>query len=226
MKTYIAVVCVFISGLSYGHDTESSKQELFRLMNHTSVNEIQLTPEEAIERSDAIVKGKIFSITEGRSIKRNVKSTARPTETALIKVEVSEVIKGDVGNYIYLEYIRGGIPAEYLDQNKYPDEMLLLLRNADHMWPPGDYVFMNSPNGLMSEVDTLYVLTSQRGLIVAPTNGGSGTTVVQPLDQTDAPYFKEGSTLIDAENYLKFTAEDLGKMFSPSLEKEKSGTEK
>ncbi len=221
MKLTIAITFTWLSAFSYGHEIVESKQDLFSLMNHVSINELQLTPEEAIERSDFIVIGKIVSITDGRSIQRNIKTTARPTKTAVIKVEVSKILKGSVGDYVYLEYIRGGIPAEYLDQHKYQDEMLLLLRDTKHMWPPGDYTFTNSPNGLMAEVDTLYVLTTQRGLIIAPSDDPKAGTLYQPLDQTDAPLFK-GSTLIDAENYMNYTTEDIGKMLSPNAKKPKS----
>ena len=170
------MINVYADGGHLGRD-DHHKNPLFQAMGFTDVNEVELTTVEAIEVSDAIVQGHIVSITEGRVI-QHINGYSSPNRTALIKVEVSKVLKGKVGKFVYFEYLVGAMPAKYMDDRKYADDMLLLLRKPT--WSKESYTFTDSPQGLMHEVDTLYTLTTQRGLIIEDRSQGT-STIVQPL---------------------------------------------
>ncbi len=186
MRTIIAIVIGFFINLCYGHETSSEphhhkQHPLFEVMNLISFKEVPMTPTEVLETSEVIVRGHIVSVTEGRIVENN-NGYSRPINTALFKIEVSKVIKGDIGKFVYFEYIRGGLPAETMDKRKYTEDILFFLRQPT--WDKATYTFHNSPNGLMNEVDTLYTLTTQRGLLIEEEAGGH-KTIAQPLNHGD-----------------------------------------
>lgn len=174
-----------------GHDQQHSSSSvngeypLFQAMSLTSLNEVPLSTVEAIEASDAIVRGHIVSITDGRLIE-HVNGFSHPIKTALIKAQVSKVLKGEVGEFVYFEYVVGGIPAQYMNERKYTEDMLLLLTKPT--WSESAYRFTDSPTGLMGEVDTLYRLTTQRGLLIEESTDG-GKRIIQPLAEGGDPLF-------------------------------------
>ncbi len=205
MKLLIGLVLSILFNLSYAHENpvtnpnlknnEVKENTLFKLMRHTQFREVPISPEQAIKTSETIVRGHIVSITAGREVVHN-NGYSNPIKTALIQVEVSKVIKGDVGKFVYFEYIVGGLPIDYLNEHKYTGELMLMLRTPT--WDNSTYTFRNSPDGLMSEVDKLYTLTTQRGLFVE-SNAGGQKKVVQPLENADPLFLGTSFSAIERE---------------------------
>lgn len=195
MKTIISIVLMVSASFCLAHDQAASESALsqhkfFQALGFTRFNAASLSPEQAIEQSAVVIKGRIHSVTEGRII-QNTNGYSRPIITALFKVEVSQVLKGDVGKFVFFEYVIGGMPIKHLNANKFPGEMILLLREPT--WNKQTYTFTNSTNGLMSEVKTLYTLTTQRGLLVEDRNSLGDTNIVQPLVPQADPLFPDKS---------------------------------
>jgi len=104
--------------------------------------------------------------------------------TVLIKIGVSRSLKGPytASDFVYFEYLLMGIPVNYLNKNKYKEEMLVLLRTPT--WDSSAYTMVASKEGLMHEVDTLYRLTSQRTLLIEEqVDIKGGIRVSQPIDE-------------------------------------------
>ncbi|RLA40862.1 MAG: hypothetical protein DRQ64_03700 [Gammaproteobacteria bacterium] len=104
--------------------------------------------------------------------------------TVLIKIVVSRSLKGPytASDFVYFEYLLMGIPVNYLNKNKYKEEMLVLLRTPT--WDSSAYTMVASKEGLMHEVDTLYRLTSQRTLLIEEqVDIKGGIRVSQPIDE-------------------------------------------
>lgn len=210
MKVFIAITFALLASICRGDGGHIGKPDhhdepLFQALGFTHLNEVQLSTFEAIQVSDIIVRGKIVSITEGRTI-QNLNGYSSPINTALIKLEVSSTLKGKPGKFVYFEYIVGGMPASYLDERKYEEDMLVLLRTTT--WPESDYRITDSPSGLMGEVDTLYQLTTQRGLMIEK-HSDEGISIDQPLDDGDPLFLgqsfdslgKEIPALLGSDSY-------------------------
>jgi hypothetical protein len=145
----------------------------------TSFNEVPLTDEQAVSSSSLIIRGTIDSVLDGRTIDY-LEGPSHPIHTAVLKVLVSTVAKGRVGDYAYVEYIRGGIDPADLNRVKYEGELLMLLHEADD-WNPEVHRFDDDGKGVATG-ETLYTLRTQSGLFLQ-----AGTTIERPLAPDDPP---------------------------------------
>lgn len=184
MKTLTAVAfgLLITCSLASAHDWQNQKPYFFNLLGGTRVDYRPLTTTEAIEVSDVIVRGPIVSISKGRSLYPN-NGYSTPMDTLLIKMRVSKSLKGSyvVNDFFYLEHLLSGIPIEHLNKNKYKEEMLVLLRTPT--WDKSSYTMVDSQEGLMHEVDTLYRLTNEKTIFIEEQSDIEGKTKIsQPLD--------------------------------------------
>lgn len=166
----------------------------------SSQREQHFTEEEAFEMSPLVVKGYIDSITEGRVIQVPYPNATFIYRTALFKVEVTEILKGTAGNYVYFEYERGIMPAEAFDQVKDMGELIFHLREGRQY--PDNAVITNSPKGLMNEVDHIYALFS-RDLFFRKYQGRAAPTARLPefsLLPENTPLDSEGKPYSDPLN--------------------------
>jgi hypothetical protein len=171
---------------------------MFDLMQASSDGlEEKYTEEQALEMSAAVVTGYIDSVTEGRVVDIPQARATFTYNTALFKVEVTEVLKGNVGKYVYFEYIRGGMPAEAYDAVKYTGELKFYLREIN-WYDPTKAVVKNSTKGLMKEVDHLYTLFSEDMFFGTYTEKDAprGPFPTIPLP-TDAPRDSNGNIYLD-----------------------------
>ncbi|MDT8399924.1 MAG: hypothetical protein RQ899_15065 [Pseudomonadales bacterium] len=153
---------------------------------------------EAVDVSEVIVRGYIDSVSDGRFIRYRNAPVIPPMQTSLIKIEVSKVLKGNPGKYVYFEYATGGNARE-LDDNKYPGEILVFLRPDDRS--ESSYLIENSANGLMHEVDKLYRLTLQSRLFIMEADVHGRKMLFSPLSE-------EGAALLSSPAKLD-TFEDI-----------------
>ncbi len=170
--------------------------DLMQMSSHKA--ERRYTEAEALESAVIVVRGYIDSVTEGRSVTLQGLQISRPINTALFKIEVSEVIKGEVdGKYVYFEFVRGGMPAEFFDSVKYPGEFELYLSEVN--WVPPDAIVTNSDKGLMREVDHLYMLLSEDLFYNLNFNPYAIRKPIPPIPLQDwVPRDSEGKPLRDA----------------------------
>jgi len=168
--------------------TTANRHPLFNLLRATRIYHRPLTTVETIKVSDLIVRGRIVSISAGRSIHPN-NGYSNSLDTVLIKMSVSKSLKGpyEASDFVYFEYLLSAYPIDYLNKNKYKGEILALLRTPT--WNSAAYTIIDSGQGLMHEVDTLYKLTTQQTLLIEKPDDSEGTIrVSQPLNE-DRPLF-------------------------------------
>lgn len=164
-------------------NTTGQKHPFFSLLGGTKVDYRPLPTAESIQLSEVIVRGHIVSISAGRTFYPN-NGFSNPMGTVLIKMGVSHSLKGPytASDFVYFEYLLMGIPINYLNKNKYKEEILVLLRTPT--WDSSDYTMVTSKEGLMHEIGTLYRLTSQRALLIEEQVDAKGKTrISQPLDE-------------------------------------------
>ena len=151
----------------------------------TTLSRKPLTAIGAIEISEVIVRGTIDSISEGRSLYHN-NEFSHPIHMILIKFRVSKSLKGpcETDGFVYFEYMAAGIPMDHINKNKYRNEIIVLLKTPG--WDKSSYTMIESSEGMMGEVDTLYELTTQRGLLIEEHAEIEKTTnITQPLEETE-----------------------------------------
>lgn len=163
---YLPIILFVFAGTVLAHGShydapDHHDEPLFQAMGTTDFLEIPLSPIEAVEASEVIVRGTIESITEGRTLE-SPNGYSFPMHTLLFKLKVKKVLKGEVGEYVYFEYLFAPGAAKDLNKRKYKRDILVMLRHPG--WEKGYYTIVNSEDGLMDEVDVLYTLTTQRGL--------------------------------------------------------------
>ncbi|MDT8397272.1 MAG: hypothetical protein RQ899_01490 [Pseudomonadales bacterium] len=200
---------------------DPKEYSLFDLMKLASrADQETLTVAEMYEESTVIVRGYIDSITDGRSIQyKKIAKVALPWETALIKIEVSKVIKGEVGDYVYFEYVRGGIPAELMDRAKYTGEIMIFLR--DPGWGKETYDFTDSDKGKMKEVDHLYTLTQDSAFFIEALDDLL-LTLKQPLadvENEDVDPVFTGSSFDGLENAFQNSDREIPAELLDAIEK-------
>ncbi len=164
-------------------NTMRQKHPFFSLLGGTKVRYRPLPTAETIQQSEVIVRGHIVSISAGRTLYPN-NGFSNPMDTVLIKIGISRSLKSPytASDFVYFEYLLMGIPINYLNKNKYKEEILVLLRTPT--WNSSAYTMVTSKEGLMHEVDTLYRLTSQRTLLIEKKVDSKGEIrVSQPLDE-------------------------------------------
>jgi hypothetical protein len=156
MKTIISMLMILSFSSAFGQPVS-----MFDLMNMGyRESGIKFTEAEAFEQSVVVVRGYIDSVTEGRVANYTDALLNVPDYTALFKVEVSEVLKGNVdGKYVYFERVRGGVPAEFYEAVKYEGEVILYLKEIN-WFNPATTIVTDSDKGLMKEVNHLYQLFS------------------------------------------------------------------
>jgi hypothetical protein len=159
----------------------------FSLLQMTTGNEVELSPQQAVATASLIVSGTIESIVDGRIIDFK-QGRSNPIQTAVLKVRVDNVVKAATspGEFVYVEYIRGGIDPGQLNRTKYTEPMIWLLQEANG-WDPNVYRFDNPGKGVGTGA-VLYTLRTQRGLFAQ-----SGPTVHAPLAPHDPPIIKADS---------------------------------
>ena len=186
-------------------NTTGKKHHFFNLLGGTKVDYRPLSTTETVEVSDVIVRGRIISISAGRTLYPN-NGFSNPMHSVLIKMRVSSSLKGPyaVSDFIYFEYLLMGIPINHLNKNKYKEEILVLLRT-----PTGDssvYTTVASNKSLMHEVDTLYRLTSQRTLLIEEQVDIKGKTrISQPLDEMRPLFIAQSFAQLEKEIPALFT---------------------
>lgn len=194
MKTLIMIFSLICSSSILAQQS-SREYSLFDVMQlGSSASEMDFSEEQAFEMSVAVVKGYIDSITEGRVINIPYPNATFTYNTALFKIEVTDVLKGDVGKYVYVEYIRGAMPAEAFDAVKDMGELNFYLREID--WYPETAVITDSPKGLMGEVDHLYALFSSE-LFFKSYKGNAPTAPLPPIPLPDIPRDSNGNPYRD-----------------------------
>jgi hypothetical protein len=154
------------------HDIAHS-DAFYQLLNATSMNEPDLDGSKLIDEAALIVRGRLVSVADGRTIDF-ASGPSNPIHTLIFQVEVAETMKGSADKYIYVEYIRGGIPVADFDAILPDDEFVLFLRDAD-TWDRTVHKFVNEGRG-RPESTQLYALQTQKGLMLQVAG-----RVVQPL---------------------------------------------
>lgn len=139
-----------------------------------------ITFRESVERSELIVRGYIDTVAEGRALSRKGSRRVATIHTSLMKIRVTKVLKGDAGEYVYIEYSTGGYSSEAIDKVRYTEEMVFFLREGGR-YVESAYSIVDSPIGLMHEVSTLYSLVRDTGLFAVGTGANGQRTLVTPL---------------------------------------------
>lgn len=124
-----------------------------------------LTPKEMAEASVAIVQGKVASISPGRELYHidDLPNTP-PIKTAIIEVDVDRVIKGDVGERVYFEYVVGGVPADILDEARYQGDVMIFLKN--NAWSEEFYTIIDAVDRRVDKAIMLYSLTRDSAFFI------------------------------------------------------------
>lgn len=170
------------------------------------------TPEQLTSASQVVARGYIDSITAGRTIvnTRDLPNTP-PLKTSLIKLEVTEILKGDaVRQYLYFEYPSGGIDPSYLQARKYRGEIIIFL--SEPGFNKDVYLFYDSPDGLMSEVDKLYGLTLDSSFFIEKPRH-----VSQPLNNANVVNKRLDTPMNDLNDLELLIVGDEGKPVTPYI---------
>lgn len=177
----------------------NDKHPMFNLMNFTALDQERLSAFEAINKSKLIIKGVIEKVTPGRDLFLEGRLSGRPLSTSLFKVRVTQTVKGRIspGDYVYFEWITGGISAYELDAKKYTNEIMFMLEKTSYL--EKDYRVENRRDGLMHEVETLYVLTTPRALYIQDKASGK---LERPLDINESEPLIPGESFDDLKNYF------------------------
>lgn len=191
MRLFTIPLLLIISVSGWAHEDgehEKAIPPLFDLMSFTTFDRVQYTLVEYIQMSDVIVQGHIESITQGRILRRP-DGRKGGFSMALIKFKVSETLKGNPGEYVYFEWLKGGMPAEKMRKNRYTQQMIIMLGPPD--FGSDYYRIDNSKYALRSEVDKVYSLVTERALFIHDED-----RVYAPLGQDSDPLI-EGDDLGD-----------------------------
>lgn len=168
----------------------------FVLIAFTRVTPIPLTPREQVDQSSAIVEGYFDDVRDGR-VGDFKEGASNPQFTAVFRIRVEHVAKGEPVEYVYVEFHRGGIPVDrMLEILPRETPMTFLLRLASETWEPKQTVFTNDGAGL-PEGETLYSFLYPAGVAV---EGAAG--IDYPLaDDPFEPIFNS-SNLAELRNEL------------------------
>jgi hypothetical protein len=192
---------------SQAHESNDG-HPMFNLMNFTVLDQERLDAFEAINQSELVVRGVIEKVTPGRDLFIEGRLSRRPISFSLFKVRVTQAIKGSVspGDYVYFEWITGGISAYELDAKKYTDEIMLMLRKTSFLEENYSRV-ENRTDGLMYEVDTLYELTTPRALFVQDKSKGK---LERPLDSSKSEPLFNAESFNELENFFDGSTSAFG----------------
>jgi hypothetical protein len=171
MKRIIFVASVLVLS-AVSHADEAGEVSIgdrsysfFDLLKFSHADQSPLTPREMAEASVAIVQGKVASISPGRELYHidDLPNTP-PLKTAIIEIDVGRVIKGDVGDRVYFEYVVGGIPADILDKARYQGDVMIFLK--ENAWSDEFYTIIDSVDRQVDQAVTLYSLTRDSAFFI------------------------------------------------------------
>jgi hypothetical protein len=137
---------------------------LFKLLRFTYLSEPLLSAEELVGRSRLVLSGTLERAESGRKIDFKA-GASHAIQTAVLHVRVEEVLKGDTTGVAYVEFLRGGITIQSINELlPSPVPMMLFLRPADG-WNPDVYKLEGEGQGLPpgAPLDTF---TRQTGMVV------------------------------------------------------------
>ncbi len=118
----------------------------FVLLAFTRATPVPLTPAEQVEGSETIVLGFLDDVSDGRVVDY-IAGASNPLTTAVFRIRVEEVIKGEPAEYAYAEFLRGGIPIERMNDVLPRDVPLVFLLRPD-AWDRTVYRFEHEGRGL------------------------------------------------------------------------------
>ena len=190
-------------------NTTGQKHHFFSLLRATRLDYRLLSTAETIKTSDVIVRGRIVAISAGRSL-YPTNGYSNSMDTVLIKMSVSKSFKGsyETRDFVYFEYLLSAYPIDYLNKNKYKGEILVLLRTPT--WNSAAYTIIDSDQGLMHEVDTLYKLTIQQALLIEKPDDSEGTIrISQPLNEGRPLFLGQSLKQVEEEIAALLTGDAL-----------------
>lgn len=163
------------------------------------------TLEELWEITDVTVVGRIKSVSEGRTL-GGTKGERGTLETALIRLEVDEVVTGelekDSRKKIDIEILRSESSSIEELAESAPDEPLLLLLQNTAKQPKAHEI---DESGVEREPGkTLYTIPTPKALFIERDDD-----VVTPLDPAEGPYEDsiEATTLPELADEIRFFEE-------------------
>jgi hypothetical protein len=143
---------------------EVAAYPLFKLLRVTRLSEPTLSAAELVGRSRLVLRGTLERAEDGRKIDFKA-GASHALQTAVFRVRVEEVLKGDTTGFAYVEFLRGGITIQSINELlPSPVPMMLFLRPADG-WNPDVYKFEGEGQGLPAGAP-LDTFTRQTGMVV------------------------------------------------------------
>jgi hypothetical protein len=161
---------------------------MFDLLNAAvQIDYVQLSEDQISTLADVAVRGRIESITAGRSILDSRNVFPLPLRTSIIKMNVESVLKGKPADYVYIEYTTAAMSPDVLDAVKYDGEILVYLQAQRADRYGNEFTVTNCEEGVMNEVEQLYDLVTSAALITFEEGKVPGDiTKRRPLVETDA----------------------------------------
>ena len=154
---------------------DSVSNPFFALLRVTHVAQAVPSSAELWENSNLVVRGCMKEARAGRVIDF-AEGAPNPIQTAVLEFAVVETLKtgsggsGSPTGEAYVEFVRGGITVESLNEViPSAPEMLLFLRPADG-WDPETYQFIDQGAGLPAEAELL-TFTASEGVVVETSSG-------------------------------------------------------
>lgn len=159
----------------------------FLLIAFTRAWPVPRTPAQQVEGSETIVQGFLDDVMDGRVIDYAT-GASNPLATAVFRIRVEEVIKGEETQYAYAEFIRAGIPVDRMAELMPRDiPMVFLLRHDT--WDETTYRFEHEGRGL-PEGETLLTFVYPSGIALEGADG-----IDYPLAEHPADDIFESNTL-------------------------------
>ena len=148
---------------------------------------------ELAQQSDAVVFGHIESVADGRTF---LGAPENPTSvrTAVARVAVDEVIRGQVGSEVFVAFWRSQVTPVAKFRDTIPSDQLLLFLDAAQ-----EQVDTHDALKGVDEGHTLFELVSPQGMAVGIDDG----RIVQPLTDEDLWLFKRALSMVDLIGSLK-----------------------
>jgi hypothetical protein len=113
----------------------------------SSQSPIQLSSEEAVERTDIIARGHLIGVAQGHTVDYR-EGASSPVETVVMSFEIDETLKGPSNPVQYVEYVSGAFAAKQFSELLPVEGPMMLFLRARTTWSETTYRIENEGQGV------------------------------------------------------------------------------